>query len=462
MTNIILPNTSTLRPYQQEAMAYFDNGGLRGASVWHRRAGKDFVAIHQIAKMAHKRRGLYYHCLPTQRQGRKVVWETLTKEGHRLIDMAFPSPLRKGNPNSTEMRIPLKCGSNYQVVGSDNYSALIGSNPVGVVFSEWSLTDPRVWDFIRPILVENGGWAWFIYTPRGYNHGFDIAEIAKDNPEWFYSRKTVDDTHVLTPADIQKEADDGMPKELIRQEFYCDFSAANVGAVLGGYIEAAEKEGRILDEDLYKSSGEQVMAVLDIGFRDTTAVWYVQVQATGPELVGYDEAAGLDAGDWTKRIKNSRYDVGKVWLPHDARNKTFASKHSVLEQFLGAFSVVSIVPSTKIFDRINAARTMLPYCRFSRTHCERGLMALREWSFQWDDVRKVFSQEPLHNWASHGGDAYTYLSVVLSAEMKDWSKAPLNLEQQSEVWVPNGACYTFTLEQLHEDAANDKRGWLRI
>jgi phage terminase large subunit len=64
-------------------------------------------------------------------------------------------------------------------------------------------------------------------------------------------------------------------------------------------------------------------------------------------------------------------------------------------------------------DRINAARTVMPYCHFNRTYCSEGLRALRSWSFAWDDERKTFSKEPLHDWASHGGDGYSYGAQVM-------------------------------------------------
>ena len=94
--------------------------------------------------------------LPTATQGRKVVWEGLDGTGRRLIDQAFPRELR-ASVRHDRMTMELKCGSVWQVVGSDNYDRLVGANPVGVVFSEWSLTDPRAWDYVRPILAENGG-----------------------------------------------------------------------------------------------------------------------------------------------------------------------------------------------------------------------------------------------------------------------------------------------------------------
>ena len=76
----------------------------------------------------------------------------------------------KANENVTEMKIKLKNGSLFQVVGTDNIDSVVGTNPIVCVFSEYSLQDKRAWEFIRPILRENDGIAIFIYTPRGKTH----------------------------------------------------------------------------------------------------------------------------------------------------------------------------------------------------------------------------------------------------------------------------------------------------
>ena len=131
--------------------------------------------------------------LPTQRQAKKVIWNGLDGEGRRIVDQAFPKELRTRS-DATEMLIELKNGSIWQLCGSDNYDSLVGANPVGVVFSEWSLCNPKAWDYIRPILAENGGWALFIYTPRGTNHGKALYSMAIDNDAWMASLLTVEDT----------------------------------------------------------------------------------------------------------------------------------------------------------------------------------------------------------------------------------------------------------------------------
>ena len=78
----------------------------------------------------------------------------------------------------------------------------VGINPVGCVFSEFSLQDPKTWAFTRPILRENGGWAIFNFTPRGKNHAYELYLMAKNNPDWFCQKLTIDDTKVLTPTPV--------------------------------------------------------------------------------------------------------------------------------------------------------------------------------------------------------------------------------------------------------------------
>lgn len=412
---IRLPNGFAPRAYQRKAMAYFDRGGKRGVYCWPRRSGKDLTFVHQAMKMAHERVGMYFHLLPNHKQARKVVWDAIDNDGRRVIDTAIPHIIREST-NEQEMKIRLKCGSLWQLVGADYFDSIVGSNPVGLVFSEAALTDPKAWSYFRPILAGNGGWAAFISTPRGYNHFHDMLELAKGSDAWDWSHLTVTDTGHMDPATLAQERAE-MPDELYRQEYETDFSAANVGAILGRYIEQAEKDGRINDEVL--ADGE-IEISSDIGFRDTASWWFWNPRHDGFGLVDYDEDTGLDASDWIPRLQEKGYRLRKIWLPHDAKAKTFQTKHSVVEQFVEAFGHdrVDIVPQSKKQDRINAARIVMPRCRFHRTRCKPGLNGLRSWSFKFDDERKVFSKDPDHDWASHPGDGFSYGAQVMHERVR--------------------------------------------
>jgi phage terminase large subunit len=442
-TDLIIDGGMQPRHYQLPFMSAMDAGCKFAVWVMHRRGGKDRTALAQACKMAFRRPGLYWHCLPTLKQGRKVVWDNITSEGKNLIRHTFPDALVKRRLED-EMKVELINGSIVQVVGADNFNALVGASPVHVTFSEWSLTDPRAYDFVRPILRENNGSVAFIYTPRGYNHGWQTLNIARRLPGAFVAVMTIEDTGVLSAADMALERAQGMADELIAQEFYCDFSSANVGAIVGKYISQAERDGRI-NEDTQHSIGSRIVVSSDIGYRDQAAWWFWQLKQGGFDLIRYMEGSGLDADDWIDKLKNCGTPIDHIYLPHDAKAKTMATKHTVIERFATAFEC-SIVPRTKLADRINAARVVIPRCNFAINECSRGLEALRAWSFRFDDERKVFSAEPEHDWASHGADAFSYGAQMVAELVKDTTA-----NKQKPTY--DGTHYPFTLDELHTDAA---------
>lgn len=405
------------RAYQRPLWEYLDKGGRHAVAVWHRRAGKDEIALHHTAKAAHRRAGNYWHMLPEASQARKAIWDAINPHsGRKRIDEAFPHELRRKTVDN-EMKIEFHWGSIWQVVGSDNFNSLIGSPPVGVVYSEWAVADPRSHGFLRPILAENGGWSLFIYTSRGYNHGFSTYEAARKEPDAFAQRLTATDTKVFTKELLdserrayQLEYGQHEGDALFRQEYFCDFSAANIGAILGRYIEEAEKEGRISDLLEPDPEGAPIEISGDIGFRDAAAWWWWQPRYDGFALLDYDEDVGLDAQEWIPRLEAKGYKIGKIWLPHDALSRHMAWRHSVYEQFSSHFGPqrVGLLPQGSLQDRINAARTVSRDCHFHRERTKPGLDALRSWQYAYDQEHRVYSKTPLHDWASNGADAYSY------------------------------------------------------
>lgn len=436
------------RDYQQPYMMAMDAGCKFAVWVMHRRGGKDRTALAQACKQAFKRVGLYWHCLPTLKQGRKVVWDNITSEGKNLIRATFPDQLVRRRLED-EMKLELVNGSIVQIVGADNFDSLVGASPVHVTFSEWPLTDPRAYDFVRPILRENDGSVSFIYTPRGYNHGQTTLEIARKLPGAFSAVMTIHDTGVMTEHDIALERAMGMPEELIQQEYYCDFAAANVGAIVGRYMSAAERSGRV-NTDCAWSVESRIVVSSDIGYRDAAAFWFWELRNGGFGLVHYEEGSGMDAAEWIDVLKGVGIPISHLYLPHDAKAKTMATRHTVVEQFAQAFEC-SVVPQTKLQDRINAARSVIPHCEFNADRCARGLAALRAWSFKFDDERKAFRAEPEHDWASHGADAFSYGAQMVRELVKT---APPPAPPEFD-----GRFYPFSLDDLHRTCGPAAGAW---
>lgn len=410
MPTIRIPNGWNPRPHQLPIWTHFERGGTRGVAVWHRRAGKDSTALNLTSTKAHERTGVYWHMLPEQAQARKVIWDGIDREGRRMIDQAFPPAIRSAT-NKQEMKIELKCGSIWQCVGSDNYNSLVGANPVGVVFSEWALADPAAWDFIRPILAENGGWALFIYTARGRNHGSSMYDMAMSNPNWFAEKLTVDDTGTISPEAIEEERRAGMSEDMIQQEFYCSFQAALVGSYYGKLMQQAEDQGRICS--VPHEPSEPVQTWWDLGMDDSTAIWFVQLIGREIHVIDYYENSGVGLEHYAKVLGEKPYVYGEPrrpryghLLPHDAEARELGTGRSRTEVLKTLGVNGRAIPRQSVEDGIQAVRTIIPRCWFDAKNCSRGVEALRQYRQEWDEKLRSFKGNPLHDWTSHPADAF--------------------------------------------------------
>lgn len=298
MTDISIPNEWAAREHQRNLYNHFGHGKQfqRGAAVWHRRAGKDSTALNLTARDMFKRVGTYWHLFPEQTQARRAIWNGIDRQGRRIIDQFLPPQVRK-RKSDQEMLIETVNGSIWQMAGSDNYDSLVGSNPVGVVFSEWSLANPEAWEYIRPILVENDGWALFIYTPRGRNHGYATYMRALDAADWFAERLTVDDTGLVTLDQIQSEREAGMSDGKIRQEFYCSFEAESDDQLIQ-FSSVSEAQDREVSPEGFD---EKVIGVDVARFGDDKSVIYFRHGRDGNPMP-YERFSGLDTMELAAKV----------------------------------------------------------------------------------------------------------------------------------------------------------------
>ena len=417
---IQVPDNWRPRDYQLDLWKYLENGGKRAVAVWHRRAGKDLLSVNWCVTAALKRKGLYWHLLPTYNQGRKIVWDGMTRDGRSFLEH-FPKELW-ANVNNTDMRLELKNGSIYQVVGTDNVDRLVGSNPIGVVFSEYSLQDPRAWDLVRPILAENGGWAMFIYTARGRNHGYDLFNMANRNERWFCQKLSIDDTSVLTQEAIEEEREAGMPEELIQQEFYCSFDAPLVGSYYGSLMAKALAEERI--KNVPYEPRLEVHTSWDLGMGDSTAIIWFQQFGNEYRIIDYYENQGEGIPHYIKVVREKDYIYGRHIAPHDIKVREMGTGKSRFEVARDLGIRFDVCPNIQVDDGIEAVRSIIPRCYFDEKKCSILVEALRQYRKDYDEKNKVYKNRPLHDWSSHGADAFRYLALGTRDKNKNRQSLP--------------------------------------
>jgi len=428
-SNIQLPHKYSPRPYQQPFLTAMDNGFLRAVLVWHRRAGKDKSLVNFVAKKMMERVGAYYYFFPTYRQGKKILWKGMDRDGVPFLDH-FPQALRYGKPNDTDMSLQFmhptateeagspKPGSLFQVIGTDNIDSIVGTNPVGCVFSEFALQDPRAWDFIRPILAENGGWAVFNFTPRGENHGYDIFQLAESSPDWFCQLLTAADTKAIPEKVLEQERLEIIRKDgndaLYQQEYQCSFSVPIAGAYFAQQLMTAQEEGRI--SQVPHEPTLKVDTYWDLGIGDSTTIWLVQMVGKEKRLIDYYETSGEGLAHYAKVLQDKPYNYGRHWAPHDIEVRELGTGKSRLETARKLGIKFDIVPNIGLEDGIEAVRNVLNSCWFDKEKCRRGLNALKSYHKEYDDKNNTYKDRPYHDWSSHGADAFRMFAVAVQEE----------------------------------------------
>ena len=271
---------------------------------------------------------------------------------------------------------------------------------------------------LRPTIRADKSELWFSWNPRFRTDPVDvffrkrrpsnalsIMVSWKDNP-WF-------------PNELRADMEDDFRDDPeVAEHVWNGAYGVDEGSIIARLVDSAERDGR-LNACEYDPDGPPIEISSDIGFRDTAAWWFWQRKNAGYSLIGFDCDSGLDAEEWIDRLQERLDDkgwpLGKIWLPHDAKAKTFQTKFTVIEQFLEAFGKgkCKIVPRTSKADRINAARRVIRICEFNLVECEEGVDGLRAWVYEKNPETLVFSKEPLHNWASHPSDGFSYGCQVM-------------------------------------------------
>lgn len=406
-----------LRNYQAEVWDYLWANDCRKAYlIWHRRAGKDLFCLQYMVSRAIIDVGNYWYLLPQQNQVRRAIWEGITSKGVRYLDLIPEELVYK--KSEQEMKITLRHpdnpeepGSIISFLGGDRYDALVGAGIKGCVISEHALQRPNLYDLaIEPMLNESRGWVIFNTTPRGENHAHDMYKFIKEEPKYYTSMLTIDDTGVVDKELIEEERRRGKPEEIIQQEYYCSFAGSIHGAYYADMLNKAEFG------DFPYDARFPVHTCWDLGVSDSMAIWFVQFINGTIRVIDHYENSTFGLGHYAEIVLGKGYHYIGHHLPHDGvqRQLTMAEKaQSIQGQLLTlGLSNVDIIPRTSdVYADIQAVRGILPICRFNNT-TKAGYESLKNYRREWDENRQCFKNTPLHDWTSHSADAFRIVPYI--------------------------------------------------
>lgn len=384
--------------------------------VCHRGFGKTILVINELIDQGlncSQENPTYAYLAPTYSQAERIAWDLLKTYTKNLPGVTW-------NETKLTATIPrAHRGDKIKILllGSENPDSIRGMHLNGVVLDEYAQMSPIVWgQIIRPALSNKRGWAVFIGTPKGQNHFYDIYQTAIKNAsgEWYVSIFKASQTKVLPQSELLAMKAE-MSDDEWDQEMECSFTAALTGAYWGKQISEMEQKARVtlLDHD----PSLTVDTFWDLGVNDTTTIWFIQQARMEVRLIDYFEQSGEGLEYYGTKLKSddrSRYNYRYHNWPHDGNSRDLSTgqeRSTTMRKLLSGSLIVH--PKYDVADSINAGRRILTRCWFDREKTARGLDALKNYQKRWDAKAKMWMDNPLHNWASHGSDAFRLMAMAL-------------------------------------------------
>lgn len=400
--------------------------------VCHRRWGKThFVlmeAIDRGLRCTH-RNPQYAYISPTYSQSKRIAWEILKGYANKIPGF---------EANESELRIDIprpQFGDRLRIylLGAENPGSLRGLYLDGAILDEYAEMSPEIWStVIRPALSDRLGWAIFIGTPKGMNHFYDLYQLAQQTKDWYTIVYKASETGIIPRGELEA-ARAIMSESEYEQEFECSFSASLVGAYYGKEMELAEKEGRITKVPYDKAV--PVNTAWDLGIGDSTSIWFTQSVGKEEHIIDYMEDSGRDLSYYVKELQKKNYFYEEHLLPHDAAARDLGTGKTRQEIFQTLGLRSKIVARQSLEDGIDAVRRVLSKCWFDAIATHRGINCLKNYEKKWDAKNKIFSSSPLHNWASHGADAFrVYALGSRSGGRVRWNDLPRKTESNYEIF----------------------------
>lgn len=189
------------------------------------------------------------------------------------------------------------------------------------------------------------------------------------------------------------------------------------GAYYIKQMNLAARDGRICTVPFEPSL--RTYTFWDLGISDAMSIWTMQVNGNELRMVDYHEHTGEGLAYYINYLHDLRERYGFVYTahyaPHDisVRELSTGVSREVTARKMG-INFIKVKRSNSISSGIEAARNILGRCWFDADRTKDGVKALKNYRKEFDEKLNRFKDQPLHDWSSHGADAFRTFAVAFS------------------------------------------------
>lgn len=192
------------------------------------------------------------------------------------------------------------------------------------------------------------------------------------------------------------------------------FQKSTEGVYYAKELAEARKHGRILK--IPEIPAIPMDTFWDVGRRDHTAIWFLQLVGMEYRLKRYYEASGETLAHFVKYMQDTGYIWGRHYLPHDAAHKRLSDTNKSIEEMLNDLGLVNTVIVPRIdneLDGITMVRQIFPQLYFDAEGCADGIRRLENFRKSWNKSIGAYRNEPVDDDNCHGADALRQLAQAV-------------------------------------------------
>lgn len=416
------------KPHKHQKMLHDDKHRFI-VVVAGRRFGKSVFARHHCLLNALYNPGLYWIVNPTYRQGKQIHWHELKKE--------IPPELVTYK-NEQELSIQLINGSRIEIKGADNEDSLRGVGLKGVVIDEAADQKLKIWEeILRPTLLDSGGWAIFIGTPKGFNWFYDLS--LKGDPksktydsDWATYQFSSYENPYLKRGELEK-ARKSTDEDTFHQEYLAEFKRYKLAI----YSIFDRKTHVIEPFDIPFYGDWEIYRGLDFGYgAEPTVCLWIAVSPEGKWYVIDEYYEIKDTSDYHSGVilaKSSSYPSAVTTFGDPANPQIMQdwAKRGVYVTSARREGNTNLTEWVKtgigiIQEKMKTSPIDQKPQFYVFNHCENFLKEVE--SYRWKEERDGTTRRP-EKYNDHGPDALRYFAisyqgsrnVILPKDGKDWS-----------------------------------------
>lgn len=345
----------------------------------------------------------------------REVQNSIKDSVKRLLDDEIDRLGLRGFYSSVENEIRGANGTMFLFYGLRNMTSLKSMKGLTHCWVEEAESiSERSLDILKPTVREEGSEIWFSFNPESVHSPIWTDFVVNPPPDALVRKVTYRDNPWF-PEVLEDERVRCLRSDPDKYDWIWEGNPRLIaeGSYYGKLLQKAEDEGRIgkvpVEPQLL------VNTAWDLGMSDSTAIWFFQFLPTGINgewrFVDYYEASGEGFVHYAEVLAQKGYRYGTHYAPHDIAVRELGTGKSRLETARGLGINFVTAKNLPVMDGIEAVRQVLASAWFDREKCAKGLNCLYGYKREYDDARGTFRDYPLHDWSSHGADAFRYAAV---------------------------------------------------